>query len=226
VDAEKSKELIERSALFDLLMPGFKVWNFYAGDTYGTFVTQGTAPVSPNTVNRKAKKKLIDEKDQAISERDSLALEINDLEDKKNQLISQLEMLNNEKDKMIEKINEMSQINQEMKTDLNSIAYLVDLKENLIKKGIIKGGFLKSKNLNEFKAEDFTQSIDLRAETKINIDAQSLNVKKIRNISLYPKFYKQNVDYSVSFQNENQLAVLTILNPAKLRNEKVVISVN
>lgn len=72
LEKKRAMELVERTALFDELVPGFKVWNFYTGDEYGTSVTQGTARISPNTLIRSAKKKLVDARDEAISERDQL----------------------------------------------------------------------------------------------------------------------------------------------------------
>lgn len=56
VDKARAMELVERTALFEPIVPGFKVWNFYAEDEYGTFITQGSAPISPNQIQRKVKK--------------------------------------------------------------------------------------------------------------------------------------------------------------------------
>lgn len=52
-------KLAERTLLFDSLVPGFKVWNFYSGDEYGSFITQGNAPISPNEISRRNKKALV-----------------------------------------------------------------------------------------------------------------------------------------------------------------------
>ncbi len=72
VDKTRAMELVERTALFEPIIPGFKVWNFYGEDEYGTFITQGTAPISPNQIQRKIKKELVDAKDKAIAEKEKL----------------------------------------------------------------------------------------------------------------------------------------------------------
>src|SRR5512136_2316421 len=80
LDKAKAMELVERAALFEPLVPGFKIWNFYAEDEYGTFITQGSAPISPNQIQRKVKKELVDAKDKAIAERDQLQSDISEME--------------------------------------------------------------------------------------------------------------------------------------------------
>jgi hypothetical protein len=112
IEKDRALELIERAALLEPLLPDFKVWNFYSGDEYGTFVTQGNASISPNQIIRKTKKKLVDARDEAISERDNLSSDIETLETRRNELISQLDLLNNEKTGLIEKLNDLNKIMQ------------------------------------------------------------------------------------------------------------------
>ena len=47
IDKTRAMQLVERTALFEPIIPGFKVWNFYAEDEYGTFITQGNGPDLP-----------------------------------------------------------------------------------------------------------------------------------------------------------------------------------
>lgn len=61
-----AETLIKRISLFDTLVPGFKVWNFYSGRDYGTFVTQGRAGVSPYEAKQRVRKRLITGRDKAI----------------------------------------------------------------------------------------------------------------------------------------------------------------
>lgn len=48
LDEKTARDLAEKTMLIDELVPGFDVWMYYNDGTFGTFVTQGTAPVSPN----------------------------------------------------------------------------------------------------------------------------------------------------------------------------------
>jgi len=45
---DKADELIDKVRLIEELLPGFQVWLFYKDNTFGTFVTQGKAKISPN----------------------------------------------------------------------------------------------------------------------------------------------------------------------------------
>jgi DNA repair exonuclease SbcCD ATPase subunit len=218
VEKKRAMLLVERTALIDPMVPGFKVWNFYTGDAYGSSVTQGTAAISPNALIRKAKKKLVDARDEAISQRDKLSDEIKTLEEKRNQIIGQLDTLVKEKEGLINKVSDLNE-------QVNSLFYLLDVQRNLKKKGIIKGGFLKSPKLRKVAPEYFTTSIDLRAESEIAIAAQDMGLKKIKNVTLYPKFYKNGTDYKISIAPDKQTAAVTFLDIAKFKNERVVISV-
>jgi len=225
VDKETALKLVERALLFEPLVPGFKVWNFYSGEEYGTFITQGEASISPNEVRRQAKKELVDARDQAISERDKLAEDIKTLETKREELISQLDLLNDEKQKLMGQMSDLNKENQGMQTTINSLFYMLDLEKNLKKQGVLKGGFLRSLKLKKVDSEYFTQSIDLRAGNIIVVSAAALNIGKIRKITLYPGFYREGVDYKYLFGPDKKEAQVIILDTAKLRNERIVISV-
>lgn len=232
VEKKKAFWLVERTALFESLIPGFKVWNFYSGNEYGTFVTQGNAAISPNEVSRQAKKKLIDEKEIAIAAKDKLEEELKILESKKEQLISQTNKLNSQikvlkdgEQELKSRIKILSQKEAEMQRKINSLFYVVDSKNNLIKKEIIKGGFLRRTKLNETSPEYFKESIDLRKKKTIEIFPQKFDLSEIDEITLYPKFYKKGIDYEVKMDANKQKAVLTFLADEKFKSDRVVISV-
>ncbi|MCP4148486.1 MAG: hypothetical protein GY757_12135 [bacterium] len=225
VEKDKAMKLVERTALIEPLVPGFKVWNFYSGDAYGTSVTQGTAPISPNTLIRRAKKKLVDARDQAISEKEKLAVDIQALEEKRNGLIKQLGSLNREKETLISQVTDLNKQNVKMQTTVNSLFYLLDMEKNLKKEGIIKGGFLKTTKLKKVSPEYFTTSVDLRSMDQVSFTADDLGIGKIKKITLFPKFYKKGVDYKVEFSADKKHGIVTFLSIGKFKNERVVISV-
>jgi hypothetical protein len=218
IEKEEAIELVNQTALFDILMEGFKVWNFYTGDEYGTSVTQGTANISPNMLIHLAKKKLTDAKDQAVSQRDKLAGDIKILEEKQEQVITQVHLLAKEKENLITKVSDLNQ-------QVNSLFYLLDLQDNLEKTGVLKGGFLKSTKLQDVSPEHFCQAIDLRSKDQVVISASDLGIKKIKDVTLYPKFYKEGASYQVKMTADNRFALLTLVDREKFRNERVVIAV-
>ncbi len=218
VEKKRAMELVKRTALFDELLPGFKVWNFYTGDAYGSSVTQGTASISPNTMIRRARKKLVDARDEAISQRDQLADDIKVLEEKRGKLIGHVDSLSQEKASLIGQVSDLN-------VQVNSLFYLLDSQNNLKKKGVLKGGFLKSTRLRDVSPEFFTTFIDMRTQTQIVFSAKDLGLRKIKKITLYPKFYNENTDYKIEMSGDNQTAIVTILDTLKFKNERIVISV-
>lgn len=184
---DKAKAIIEKISLFDTLVPGFKVWNFYSGREYGTFVTQGRANISPYEAKQRVKKKLLASRDRAIRE------------------------LNKKK--------------KEYQRRVNSLYYHLDSERNLKKKGLLKSGFLKAPTLKDISPEHFKKAIDLRKNDTITFSAAGLGMKKIKKILIYPRFYKEGRDYKVTIAADKQGAVLTILDKEKLKNERVVISI-
>jgi len=225
VEKNRAMELVEKTALFEPIIPGFKVWNFYAEDEYGTFITQGTAPISPSQIQRKVKKELVDAKEKAISEKDKLQNDITEMEARRTELISQLDLLNQEKQNMLAKMSDLDQQNQGLQTKLNSVFYTLDLDKNLTQKGIIKGGFLRSTKLQKVDYEMFDQSLDLRGDAKITVSAATYMLSKIKDVTIYPGYFKIDVDYSVKYDENNQNVTITILDVKKFKNEKIAIAI-
>ena len=230
IEKKKANWLVQRTALFDSLIQDFKVWNFYSeeGDEYGTFVTQGDAPISPNEISRKAKKEIIDARDSAISEKDRLAAEIENLEKTRDSINSEVENLRDEKEGLIEQLKNLSATNEKMKGEMqviNSLYYGVKLERDLKKEGILKSVFLGSPKLKEIPPHYFNQAIDLRTKNIIEISAQQFGLSQINGITLYPRYYNIDKDYKVEILENKQKVILTILAVEKLKNDRVLISV-
>lgn len=222
VPNENALWLVERTAIFEELKPKFKVWNFYSGDEYGTFVTQGDADISPNELNRQAKKKLTSARDQAVAE-------IKTLESKKSKLNSQVKELQGENEELRKQNKKLSEENYKMQKrlkTLNTLSIILDLEKNLIKSDILKSVFLGSPKLKDIPARYFNYKIDLREKNTIEISARKFKLPKIKKITLYPKkYYKENTDYKVEIDANGKKAVLTILEAKNFKNNRIVISV-
>jgi hypothetical protein len=226
VDKTRAMELVERTALFEPIIPGFKVWNFYSEDEYGTFITQGTAPISPNQIQRKIEKELVDAKDRAIAEKEQLQEDISEMEARRAELISQLDLLNQEKQNMLTRLSDLSQENKEMQTALNSVYFAMDLQRNLTRKGIIKGGFLRTTKLQKVDLAMFDRSLDLRGDARITAAAADFGVTRIRGVKIYPAYLRQDTDYRVELDEDGQKLVITILDVARFKSEKIAIAID
>lgn len=70
---EAANKLLDETALIDELIPGFQVWLYFNDGVFGTFVTQGTARISPNRFkyvirSQQLEKAKMEGKEEAIRE--------------------------------------------------------------------------------------------------------------------------------------------------------------
>ncbi len=85
LEKKDARELVQRVALVDEMVPGFYIWLYYNSETgdFGTYVTQGEARVNPNRVRysiRKEKLQEAYEKGLQDAQQDSLATETQQME--------------------------------------------------------------------------------------------------------------------------------------------------
>ncbi|HNX98245.1 MAG TPA: hypothetical protein PKK12_11235, partial [Candidatus Aminicenantes bacterium] len=161
----------------------------------------------------------------SIAEKDKLALDIQELENRRAELIGQIDLLAQEKETMLVKLADLDKQNQDLQTALSSLFYLVDTKKNLDTKGVLKGGFLKSTKLQSVSPELFSHSLDLRANTKIVLSAPELSLTKIKRVTVYPTFLQEGTDFTVVFDETRQNVTITLLDTKKFQNERVVLSI-
>jgi hypothetical protein len=218
VEEERAKKMVSRSALMDELAAGFRVWNFYTGDEFGTSVTQGTAKISPNMIKYLAKKKLLDARELAITERDKLAGDIKQLETSKEEMVAKVTQLTDEKDNLTETVSHLDR-------HVNSLFFILESQDNLKKLGILKSGFLRNARLDSLSPEYYRQSLDLRNREQLVISAKDLGMERLKGLTLYPKFYKKGTDYHVDITGDKKYLVLTLLDKDKFKNERVVFAV-
>jgi ABC-type phosphate transport system auxiliary subunit len=101
VPEEKARELISRVLIMDKLAPGFEVYHFYNNGVYGTWVSQGRAPVSPTELQAEAKAKVEGERDEAKERAQKLQEELADLNAQKEKITADIESLRTEKENMV-----------------------------------------------------------------------------------------------------------------------------
>jgi predicted nuclease with TOPRIM domain len=218
VEKERAVKMLLQTALLEELAEGFKVWNFYTGEEYGTSVTRGDARVSPYAFVRSAKKKLMDDRDRVMSERDHLAENIKSLEEKQAEVITQLDRVSREKENLTARVSDLQ-------TRVNSMFYRLDSQKNLKKKGILKSGFLTSLKLEDVSPQLFDRSLDLTFADELVITAADLGVQEIEDVILYPRFYKKGTSYRVFITPNKKHALLTLMDKPQFKSERVVIAV-
>ncbi len=229
---EEAQKLVERVNLLDYLLPGFEVYLFYNDGVFGTFVTQGTADMSPNQIKRYYKTKLINERDKARQEAEKLSVEVKDLEARKAELIRQLKELEQLKADMEQQISNLTSKNKALSQEnlkkekmLNSVFYHIDNYKSLSKKGIV-GRFLFGRpKLKKFNAVKFEKSADLREVDSITVKAEDAGLVKIHAVYIMPSHYIKDKDYQLKIAPDKKSATIFLINPDKFRMSKVLIAV-
>ncbi len=229
---EEAQKLVERVNLLEYLLPGFEVYLFYNDGVFGTFVTQGTADMSPNQIKRYYKTKLINERDKARQEAEKLSEEVKDLEARKSELIKQLKELEQLKADMQNQISKLTSQNKSLSQEnlkkekmLNSVFYHVDNYKSLTKRGIV-GRFLFGRpKLKKFNAVTFEKSVDLREVDSITVTAGDAGLIKIRAIYVMPSHFIKDKDYQIKIAPDKKSATIFLINPDKFRMSKVLIAV-
>jgi hypothetical protein len=112
-----------------------------------------------------------------------------------------------------------------MQTALNSVYYAMDLRKNLNEKGIIKGGFLRSTKLQKVDTTLFDRSLDLRGDAKIAVSAAAFQLGKIKDITIYPGYFKAETDFKIEIDAAGQNATITLLDAKKFMSEKIAIAI-
>jgi hypothetical protein len=223
LEKEEVRKLLDKALFFDTLTPGFKIWNFYDGNEYSSFVTQGEAPISPAELERRKKdeyNKILEEERKKFQEKAA------EIEKKARELKDAQREKQKELDATREKNRLISAENKQMEQQLNSLYYLVDTEKNLKKSGIISGGFLRSKKLKTIPG-DLKNSIDLRENKTIKVNAGLLGLEKIKKVKVFPEHINiiNGLHYQINIGQDKQEAAIVILKEENFKNHLLVISV-
>ncbi len=223
LDKKEAKALARRSLLTENLAKGMEVWHFYADGVYGTTVTQGTARVSPYFLNVRARRKLEDERDDALALAGSLEAEIRVLEVTRDELRSDLRTLSDQHEVLTEERNVLRNQRDDLVADDHSAWYHIEHFRKLRKQDVLPPIGVRVK---DWKPELLTRNIDLRRKSRIPVYAEDYKLARFHKILLLPKsHYKEKVDYSVEYRDGSTVGVVELLNVKKFENDAFVIAV-
>jgi len=232
LEAKQAQKLVERVNMLEYLLPGFDVWLFYDNDTFGTFVTKGTAKMSPNQIKKYYKTKLVNDRDKAMEKAYKLQEDVSSLENRKKELLSQLQELEKEKESLNMEVASLSnknttlaKQNKNKEKRLNAVYYHADTYANLKNKKIIDRVLFGKPQLKQFNSVSFDSVMDLREADSIVISAAQLGLEKIKKVYVMPRHFVENKDYKVEITADKQKVVIYIINPAKFQMSKVLIAV-
>jgi uncharacterized coiled-coil DUF342 family protein len=226
VPEAEAKKLVSRVTILEKMAPGFEVYHFYANGTYGTWVSQGKAKMSPNDLMRQEREKVEGERDEAVAQNDKLQEEVSSLEDKKKKIEEEIVGLRSERTNLIEERAKLQSDNAAQVSKLNSLHYVVGTRDKLKADGIIEiPVFAKDRAGKNWRDEVFTQSLDLRSAKTISIKAADLGLKKIGKVSVVPGSYLKDEHYKLTISEDKSTATIELITVSRFKNDKVVFAV-
>ena len=226
VPEEEAMKLIEQTALTTEILPGFEVWNYYNEGVFGTFVTQGTARMSPNALTRATKRRIDTERQNLIQARNQKEQEVRDLESRRAELQDAIRGLEEERSAMMNQMTEMSQKNEDLARTLNTLHYTVGSFRDLSKQGVIRKPTMGKWQTEDIDKMTSPNSIDLRAENRITFNASALGLSKIGQVVLFPRSFEEETDYKIMVSDDKQAATIVLQKPEKFRLGKVAVAVD
>ncbi len=213
VPAEKAYSVVSSINLEDSLLAGYRVWTYYNNGQFGTWVTQGSASVSPQEHQRRVKQLLVDERDQALKTAESAKSEAEQSNVQRQQAEQQFAAASAETGAMLKLAEE-----ERAKADAleNSIRYAVGPKKVLQEAGVIDRN-------NRVRGIDQIQMLTLNTKEsmEISVDGSTHGLKQIKKVTLAPDMFILGTDYEI--QKDGPLMLMRILNPAKFRRMQFVI---
>ncbi|GLH72738.1 hypothetical protein GETHLI_12400 [Geothrix limicola] len=226
VPEAEAKKLVSRVAILDKLAPGFEVYHFYANGTYGTWVSQGKAKISPSDLMRQEREKIEGERDEAVAANEKLQEEVSDLESQKQKITEEIAGLQSERANLIEERTKLQADNAGQLAKLNSLHYVIGTRDKLKADGIIEiPVFAKDRAGKNWRDEVFTQSLDLRSAKTIIIKAADLGLKKIAKVNVVPGSYLKDEHYKLTISEDKMTATIELITVSRFKNDKVVFAV-
>jgi uncharacterized protein YlxW (UPF0749 family) len=226
VAEDEAMKLIEQTALTTELLSGFEVWNYYNDGVFGTFVTQGTARMSPNALTRATKRKIDTERQTLIQARNQKEEEVKDLESRKSELQEQIRHLDEERNSMMAQMEEMSLKNEALAKQLNSVRYQVNSFKELSRIGVIRKPGLGRWETGDIDALQNPVAMDLRADNRITFTAASVGLPKIGKVLVFPRTYVEDSDYKLTISEDKMSATIVLQKPEKFHFARLAIAVD
>jgi uncharacterized coiled-coil DUF342 family protein len=227
VSEEKAKELAAKANILEELQPGWQVYQQYLGGTYLTAVTQGKAAVGPTEYLHNQRVALEQARDENMAKAKDLSEQVNGLVAEKVKVQEEVDSLRTEKTTLLAQMNDLTTLSQSQKAKLNSLHYLIGQRKQLVDEGvIIIPIFAKDRMGPKAVASRFSTDLPLDAPNpEIQIKASDLGLTKISKVNVVPGSLIKDQQYTVTLAEDRKVATIRILDPERLRNDRVVFAV-
>jgi hypothetical protein len=224
---DKAKELAARANLMEELQPGWQVYHQYVDGTYLTTVTQGKATIGPTEYVRSQRAALVRDNEDTMLIAHGLADEVQSLVAQRVKVQEEVDSLRSEKTSLLSQVNELSTLSQSQKAKLNAMHYLVGRRKQLEEDGVIVVPvFAKDRMGPKAVAAKFDKDLILEGATpELTIKASDLGLKTFTKVSVIPGSLEKDRHYPVTMAEDRTSAKVKILDPERLRNDRVVFAI-
>jgi hypothetical protein len=221
----QARQALSRVVLSERLAPGFEVYHFYINGHYDTWVSQGRAAIAPRDLAQEPDP-LADQRDAAKATSRRLQKELGLLESQKQGIEEEIAAIQAERKGFLEGRDQLQTENAQQLARLNSLHYLVGVRDTLEGEGIIEVPFFgKDHSGRNWRDAVFTQNLDLRTGTTLLIRAQDLGLRQISQVSVVPGSYLPDEHYRLTLSADRQTATVELLALPRFKNDKVVFAV-
>lgn len=207
-----------RVNLVDNLLVGHEVWVYAHEGTVGTWVSQGSAAVSPRDLERRLRDELVRERDTAVASSETLAAEVAALEKKRKALMHEIDERGQEATALFELLGDLQGKLRQAKL---SARYLVGSMQELKASGVVRKGAFGCLRLGALNPEAMLELEPDR--TELLLEAGAYGLAEIGSVRLLPEGYEEGLDYRVSVDSTGYLARVKLLDPAKFRRSLFVV---
>jgi hypothetical protein len=206
-------------------VPGFRVWTYYQNGQFGTWVSEGTAGVTPQEHQKRLTEMLYTERNAALADLKRTQADLDDTRQIARRSEAALEQTSVELAAMAQAAEREQAENQRRAADMarreaadDTIRYVVGAKSALVSAKVIDRN-LRLRALDGGGA----QSLQLTASGSIAIDGAAHGLKRLRRVTLVPEVFTHGVDYQVTF--DGLFAKLQILRADKFKTARFIVMV-
>ncbi len=241
LDAAAARDAVEQTALVENLNVGNQVWLLYRDNVLGTYVTQGSAEISPGRAQRiaiarinRTIKMLTEERDDAQARaafiadslgqvKDTLEERIVFLRSEEERLNDQIDMLAEARDQALAQrdLEESARLEAEMK--LNSVFFAVGTMDHWKDIEVIKDPFFGGPRVESLAGVDFSKSQDLRESTVLTIERSGFpSLDRIKKVDVFPRAFREGQDFVIAFHPSGDRVSVELLVPDNFAGQNVL----
>lgn len=234
---QEAREVVDKTALVDDLAPGMKIWMLYKDDELGTYVTQGTASISPGRAQRRSRQRVAKKIETLTGERNVARSQVDSLRDIQEALAERILFLRSEESRLQSDIAALGKEKEEalakgavsekqrlmLESQLNSVFYEVDTLERFKKNGIITDPLFGSPRVRSLRNLRFARSHDLRESMTLTFEARAFpGLAKIKQVDVFPSTLRPGEDFTVSYEADGARASVKIIKSDTFAGQKVM----